>query len=52
MWVLQALQDDRADKMFLELQPNISADAVCCAVSCAVLMKTIVLRVWALAFLG
>lgn len=46
MWVLQTLQDYRADKIFLGLQPNISADEVCCAILCAVLLKTIILRVW------
>lgn len=46
MWVLQALQDYVADKIFLELQPSVSADTVCCAVLCAVLLNTIILRVW------
>lgn len=35
-----------AGNVFLELQPNVSADEACCAVVCAVHFKIIILRVW------
>ena len=49
--VAKALQDYIADKIFVELQPNTSADAECCAVLRAVQFKIIILRVWGFGFL-
>lgn len=49
--VAKALQDDVVDKIFVELQPNTSADAERCAVLRAVQFKIIILRVWGFGFM-